>query len=155
MQRKEIRSGSIKCTVLAPNSTNEYTFKLHILQSKYIQYVRVRINVQLKSFSYYNFTWSVVTWGCIGETACPCDWFVTSVITISLAVALHCHCNTWHSPRLTGKPSCGTGLSNTFIAIMITETLTLCLWIHFKESYKIRKHTVSLSKNMRIIQNNN
>lgn len=46
MQKKEIRSGIIKCTVLAPNSKNKlqksiniYITYLHI-KSRYIQYVQ-------------------------------------------------------------------------------------------------------------------
>lgn len=79
----------------------------------------------------------MVTWGRIGQTACPRDWFVTSVITVILTVALHGHCNTGHGPGLTGKPSRGAGLSNTTFTIMITDGFTLCSWIHFKESFEI------------------
>lgn len=79
----------------------------------------------------------MVTWGRIGQTACPRDWFVTSVITVILTVALHGHCNTGHGPGLTGKPSRGAGLSNTTFTIIITDGFTLCSWIHFKESFEI------------------
>lgn len=97
----------------------------------------IGIDLQQKSFSYYIFTWSMVTWGRIGQTACPRDWFVTSVITVILTVALHGHCNTGHGPGLTRKPSRGAGLSNITFTIMITDGFTLCSWIHFKEAFEI------------------